>query len=110
MKSCPGAIYDGVYSDSDAKAPPFFMTEYGVYSDGDTKAFTVTGTYAPVNCTLEYLNFQGIRFANKMTHLAMFGQQTTVTVWVAPPRTEGPTGTSLHFIFSTINSSNIISG
>jgi hypothetical protein len=99
LTACPGATFDST---------DFDIKKADVFSDGDTKAFTVTGSYATVNCTLEYLTFQGLRFANKMTHLAMFGQQATVTVRVAPPRTEGPTGTGLQFIFSTITSSNII--
>jgi len=68
-------------------------------ADVTRKSFSVVGTYDVVNCTMAYLRFQGLRFANKMTQLANYGKQPQVTVLVAPPRTSGPSETGLQFIY-----------
>ena len=70
---------------------------FEVISDKQQESFSVTDTYGVVNCTLQYLMFQGLRFANKMSQLANFGKQPRVTVTVGPPRDGGPPKDGIHY-------------
>jgi len=79
-----------------------------VESVNHNTSFFVTGTYDVVNCTLQFLTFQGLRFANKMTQLANFGKQPRVTVHVGPPRSGGPTADGINFISEAVSATFII--
>ena len=77
-------------------------------AESTRKSFSVTGTYDVVNCTMQYLTFQGLRFANKMTQLANYGKQPQVLVQVGPPRVDGPSDTGLQYIYSMSSTTFVV--
>ena len=76
------------------------VANFDVVSEGEEKSFVMTDVYEVVNCTLQYLTFQGLRYFNKMKQLNQFGIQPRVRVRVAPPRTGGPVQDGLHWDYS----------
>jgi hypothetical protein len=80
----------------------------GVEALDERRAFSITSTYVVINCTLQYLTFQGLRFANRLNQLANFGKQPRVTVKVGPGRPGGPTQTGIQFDYTMESSTFII--
>lgn len=80
--------------------PLIDASNFDVVSEREEKSFSMTDDYAVVNCTLQYLTFQGLRYFNKMKQLNQFGIQPRVRVQVGPPRLGGPVKDGLDYIYS----------
>ena len=81
---------------------------FDVMTESEEKSFVLVDLYEVVNCTLQYLTFQGMRYSNKMKQLNEFGIQPRVRIRVGPPRSGGPTADGINFDYAIESTTFIV--